>query len=92
MTRREAAIRDFYDIFHADQRNDIDLADQQFLRLVKKKLDVPGTDQVDMSEPRIASLRDQLEAELKPVLRQVDFKKFNLEKAIQLVQDLAASI
>jgi predicted nucleotidyltransferase component of viral defense system len=92
LTRREPAIRDFYDIFHADQRNEIDLADQQFLRMVKNKLTVPGTDQVDVSKPRIAILRDQLEAELKPVLRQVDYEKFDLEQAIQLVRVLAAAI
>ena len=92
LTRREPAIRDFYDIFSADQRNEIDLTDHQFLRMVQQKLSVPGTDPVDISEPRIAILRDQLETELKPVLRQAEYEKFDLEKAIQLARDLAADV
>jgi hypothetical protein len=39
------------------------------LGLVRQKLEVPGNDLVDVSPDRFATLRPQLESQLKPVLR-----------------------
>ena len=64
MTRRDVAIRDFYDIDYALRRLDIHLSDSELVRLVSQKLAVPGNDPVDVSEGRLEALRRQLETRL----------------------------
>jgi predicted nucleotidyltransferase component of viral defense system len=85
MTRRDVAIRDFYDIDYALRRLDIHLTDTELVRLVRLKLVVPGNDSVDLSEGRLGTLRGQLETRLKPVLREKDYSDFDLERAIEAV-------
>jgi len=85
MTRRDVAIRDFYDIDYALRRLDIHLTDTELVRLVRLKLVVPGNDSVDLSEGRLGALRGQLETRLKPVLREKDYSDFDLERAIEAV-------
>jgi hypothetical protein len=59
---------------------------------VRQKLAVPGNDPVDVSPGRLASLRLQLEAELRPVLRDPDFAKFDLDRAFTSVAKVAAAL
>lgn len=42
--------------------------------------------------PPIPNLRSQLEAELRPVLREQDFAQFDLERAVQMVRTIAERI
>lgn len=92
LSRREVAIRDFYDIDHGVRKLGIRPADADLIGLVKKKLSIPGNDQVNVSEPRLASLRRQLEPQLKPVLRAADFAQFDLDRAFKTVAEMAARV
>jgi hypothetical protein len=89
MTRRDVAIRDFYDIDYASRRLGIRVNDAKLVRLVEQKLVVPGNYPVDVSEQRLKALRQQLETQLRPVLREKDFSEFDLERAIQIVTGMA---
>ncbi len=92
LSRREVAIRDFYDIDYAARRLGFDPLDAELIELVKKKLAVPGNEPVDVSATRQAALRVQLEARLKPVLRATDFTAFDLERAFAIVARVAGRI
>jgi predicted nucleotidyltransferase component of viral defense system len=92
MSRREAAVRDFYDVDHAVRRLGLRVDDPELLALVRAKLAVPGNDPVDVSPARIAALRPQVEAQLKPVLRDRDFTEFDLDRAFRTVAEVAAAL
>ncbi|MBA3355595.1 MAG: hypothetical protein H0U18_06580 [Pyrinomonadaceae bacterium] len=63
----------------------------KLVQLVRQKLAVPGNDAVDVSNQRLAALRQQVEPQLKPVLRASDFQEFDLEVAFQIVAEMAKS-
>lgn len=92
MTRREPAIRDYFDIDYAVGKGEIDPKDASWLKMVREKLHVPGNDAVDVSERRLYALRDQLEPLLKPVLRIKEFQEFDLTRAFTIVADVAARV
>jgi predicted nucleotidyltransferase component of viral defense system len=88
LTRREPAIRDFFDIDHAVQRVLFDHRDRAVLDLVAAKLSVAGNSPVDLSEAKVAKLRSQVEAHLRPVIRMTDYKAFDLQRVIVMLQEL----
>lgn len=45
-----------------------------------------------MERPRIAALRPQVEAQLKPVLRDRDFTEFDLDHAFRTAAGVAAAL
>lgn len=92
LSRREVAIRDFYDVDHAVQRLGLRTEDSALLALVRRKLAVPGNDPVDVSSSRLDALRLQLAPRLKPVLRERDFAEFDLERAFSRVAEVAAAV
>jgi predicted nucleotidyltransferase component of viral defense system len=92
LSRREAAIRDFYDIDYAVRKRGFLPLETAMTELVRQKLSVPGNDPVDISPERMATLRQQLDTELKTVLREKDFREFDLERAFRIVKDVAAII
>ena len=92
LSRRDVAIRDFFDIDYAVRRLDLRPHDATLVELVRRKLAVPGNVPVDVSEHRLAALRQQLEPQLKPVLRASDFAEFDLERAFGTVADMAAKM
>ncbi len=92
LTRREVAIRDFYDIDYAIKRLGIQLTDSELVGLARAKLAAPGNEAVDVTKIRMDALRHQLDAQLKPVLRDVDFAEFNLNRAIEAVIRLARGL
>jgi predicted nucleotidyltransferase component of viral defense system len=81
ISRKDAAIRDLFDLDHAIRHKKIDLQDAELLEFVRVKLQVPGTNAVDVSQPRIDAMRRQLTTELQPVLRPADFAVFNFDQA-----------
>ena len=89
MTRREVAIRDFYDIDYGVTNLGLQPTDGEMAKLVRKKIAVPGNDSIDVSDPRISALRGQLAARLRPVLRDRDFRQFDLDRAIGTVLQMA---
>jgi hypothetical protein len=50
LARKEPAIRDFFDVFHAVRKRGLNTQDPDFLSLVKAKIDVPGNDLIELSE------------------------------------------
>jgi predicted nucleotidyltransferase component of viral defense system len=92
LSRLEPAIRDFYDLQYALREVGLDIRDGDFLRMVKAKLDVPGTPSINLSEARRHELEGQTEGQLRPVLRPVDFARFNLDEAFDLVGNIAEKV
>jgi len=92
VSRREVAIRDFYDVDHAVRQLGLRLQDPALIGLVGKKLAVPGNEPVNVSAARLAALKQQLESELKPVLRDRDLAGFDLERAFASVAELGRHI
>lgn len=92
LTRREAAIRDFYDIDHAVSRLGLDVRHAGVVGLLRRKLTVPGNAPTNISRSRLESLRAQLESRLRPVLRERDFVEFDLDRAFAIVTEVAAAV
>jgi len=92
MTRKEPAIRDFFDLFHAVREGGLDTRASDFLSMVKAKLEVSGNNPVDVSQARKHELDRQLEGQLKPVLRPADFGGFKLDEAFELVRSMADAL
>jgi len=92
LNRREAAIRDFYDIDHAVRRLGLRPQGPALIGLVRKKLAVARNEPVDVTAARLAALRQQLESQLKAVLRARDFAEFDLERAFATVAGVAAAL
>ena len=92
LTRRDAAIRDFYDIDHATRNLGVNPLQPDFLGLIRAKVAVPDNGPVDVSDSRLLALRQQLDAQLKPVLRHQDFSRFELDRVFDVVRAVARFI
>jgi predicted nucleotidyltransferase component of viral defense system len=92
MTRREPAVRDFFDLFRSVREGVLDPNDSDFINMVKSKLEVPGNDAVEISKARKHELARQVEGQLRPVLRPADFMEFNFEEAFELACTMAAAL
>lgn len=92
LTRQEAAIRDFYDLDYAARKHEVRTDDAELIVLVKQKLSVPGNNPVNIRPNRLAGLRGQLDTRLKPVLRERDFVEFDLDRAYEMVVQVAKSV
>lgn len=82
LTRRDPAIRDFFDLDDAAHRRGLDLGSSEILTLLRDKLAIPGNGPVDLSAERVAALRVQTTTQLAPVLRPQDFEQFDLDRAL----------
>jgi hypothetical protein len=92
LSRREAAIRDFFDIDYAVRNRGLRPDDAEFIGHVRQKLAIPGNDPMDVGEARLNALRRQVEPQLRPVLRDRDFAEFNLDRAFQMAVRMAKAI
>jgi hypothetical protein len=92
MTRREPAIRDFYDLDHAARVGRLDVRDPTLLALVRRKIAAPGNGPVDLSSERLAVLRKQVGPVLSPVLRRDDFEAFDIARAFALAQEFSIAL
>ena len=92
LSRKEPAIRDFFDLFYAVRNMKMDFDDHDFLIMVKKKMEVPGNTLVDISLEYKRELDRQLESQLRPVLRSADFDSFNLGEPLELIGRLAEAV
>ncbi len=81
LTRREVAVRDFFDIDYALRKLNLRPQEPEFVQLVRQKVEVPGNQLFAIEGARLARLEDQVESRLKPVLRQRDFEMFDLAAA-----------
>jgi len=85
LSRKDVAIRDFYDLDYAAMHLGTDLGSDHMVNLVRQKLAVPGNLPVDVSKERFAALTRQLDARLRTVLRDKEFREFDMDRAIRLV-------
>ena len=92
LTRNPPAIRDIFDIDDAVRKKRLDFSDPGFLKLVQQKLAVPRNASIDASHARRQLLEDQLETELKPVLRSSDYAAFDIKRAFAEVETIAAML
>ena len=92
LSRRDVAIRDFFDIDHVVQNAKLNLLDPALLDLLRLKLAVQGTEPVDVSPDRLTELRRQLDAQLRPVLRTQEFGSFDLDRAFGAVARVARAL
>jgi predicted nucleotidyltransferase component of viral defense system len=92
LSRREPAIRDFFDIDYAVRKGGLRIDDANFIDGVGQKLAIPGNDPVDVSKTRFDALRRQVEAELRPVLREPEFSEFDLARAFKIVVEMAKAV
>jgi predicted nucleotidyltransferase component of viral defense system len=92
LTRRDVAIRDFYDIDHAVRNSGLNPLQPELLELIAGKLDVPGNGAIDVSDTRLQALHLQLDTQLKPVLRSQDFSRFALDRTFDVVRAVAGEL
>lgn len=92
LSRRDVAIRDFYDLDYAMQHLSLNLGSPSFVDMVRHKLAIPENPPVDVGDERIAALRRQFVAKLKTVLQEKDFRNFDLDRAISLVVNMATRL
>lgn len=92
LTRREPAIRDFFDIDFAVLKGGLEIEEIKLIELVKYKINIPGNDKIDVSDERLKALEQQIDTQLKPVLRAADFAKFNLKRAFEFVVEMQSKI
>ena len=92
LSRREPAIRDFFDIDYAVRRGGLRPDEADFIDQVGQKLAIPGNDPVDITERRLDALRRQVEPELRPVLRDRDFAEFDLNRAFEIGARMARAV
>lgn len=92
LTRREVAIRDFFDLDHAIRNNGFDMRQPAVLELARRKLAVPGTGPIDLSLERLAELRGQVEQALRPVLREQDIAAFDLDRPVSALRELVRTL
>ncbi len=92
LSRQDVAIRDYYDLDYAAKHLDLALHSGLMADLVRQKIAVPGNLPIDVGDRRLADLKRQLGARLRTVLREKDFRAFDLEQAIQLVVNIAENV
>ena len=92
LTRREPAIRDFFDLDYASANLALDLGNANLITLARRKLTVPGNDSVNVADSRLKDLQGQVESQLRPVLRESEFVAFDLQRIWNEVVTLARSI
>lgn len=92
LSRRDVAVRDFYDIDYAVRKGGLRPKSAELIGQVRQKLAVPGNDPVNVSDERLAALRMQIEHQLRPVLREKDFAEFDLDRAFEIVAEVAKAV
>lgn len=92
MTRRDPAIRDYYDIDYAVRSGKLDPSEESLLELLRRKLAVPGNEPINVSSARFSALQRQIESQLRPVLRAGDTEEFDLRRVFEIVTTIAARL
>lgn len=90
LTRKEPAIRDFFDIDHAVQKRLLFHQEAATISLISQKLSATE-DHPDISDARFAIVQTQLETQLKSVVRIEDFQKFDLQRVATILREVVES-
>jgi len=91
LSRREPAIRDFYDMDHVIQKRGFDPQEEEIIGLLRRKL-AAVPEPVDVSPAKLAALEIQVEARLKAVVRTADLESFDLARVFQTAVRLATAL
>lgn len=89
LTRAKPAIRDIFDLDYALRKQVVDFTDQELQDLARIKLSKAEALEIDLSETKKQILKSQLEAQLRPVLREEDYQQFDFEKAWDDLEKIA---
>lgn len=92
LSRRDVAIRDFFDLDHAMHKLNLVPSDGDLVAMVKQKLSIPKNEPVNVDVERLAQLRGQVDGRLRSVLRAKDFAAFNLDRAFGIVASMADAV
>lgn len=92
LTRLEPAIRDFFDLQYALDHLKLRLDEPDFPDLLRKKLAIPGTGPVQLTQERRNALEQQCHTELAAVLRVKDIERFDLERVWLVLNALAEKL
>jgi len=88
LTRREPAIRDYYDIDYGHRKSLFKVDDPVLLGFVQSKLKI-ADEIAKLNDDFLETLRRQIAPHLVPVLREQDLSDFDLDRAWRLVQHVA---
>lgn len=91
-TRKEIAIRDFFDYWHAQNSEHHAFDESDLLRIAIKKVQQSTTPYVSLTAERLRELNTQLTTDLRPVLTESAFQQFPLKDAISLAQRLEVEL
>ncbi|MBI3534674.1 MAG: nucleotidyl transferase AbiEii/AbiGii toxin family protein [Deltaproteobacteria bacterium] len=80
LSREKAAIRDVYDLWYATEKKVIDFEDSELIDLVIKKMSAPEPLLIKLDLSRKNAFKAQVDTQLKPVLRDVDFDMFDFDQ------------
>lgn len=89
LTRKKVTIRDFYDLDYAMQNKLIDISENDFIDLIKRKL-LPGATIIKFDNELLNLLRSKVATELMPTLANQNIK-FDLDNIIVLLQEFTTS-
>lgn len=89
-TRKEVAIRDFFDFWHAKRSTKVTSDESVIIRMAAKKVSVSPYPFVALSSERLAQLEKQLITDLKPVLTEESLRQFSLPEAVAEAKSLEA--
>ncbi|MFA5168408.1 MAG: nucleotidyl transferase AbiEii/AbiGii toxin family protein [Candidatus Omnitrophota bacterium] len=92
LTRLEPAIRDFFDFQYALDHLDLRPEKPDFLDLLRKKIAVPGTGPIQLTQERRKALEQQRRTELAAVLRAQDLEKFDLGRVWTVLNTLVEKL
>jgi predicted nucleotidyltransferase component of viral defense system len=92
LTRREAAIRDFFDLDYAREQTGVDMQGSEFCSIVRRKISVPGTEPVQLTPERRKVLDTQINTKLQPVIRTADRQRFDLNRIWQALLELEKNL
>jgi predicted nucleotidyltransferase component of viral defense system len=92
LTRLEPAIRDFFDLQYALDHLNLRLDKPDFQNLLRKKIAIPGTGPIQLTQERRKALERQHQTELAAVLRSNDIEKFDLGRIWAVLRTLAEKL
>ena len=92
LSRREPAIRDFFDLHYAQSTLDFDFFVDDFIHMVRQKLSVPGNDPIDVSQARKRQLVHQAKTHLQSALRPSDYSSFDIERSFLIVSAVSEQL
>lgn len=92
LARKSVAIRDIYDVWHAVEKGILNPEDGSLTKLAAQKMTVPEPLKILLDAQRKDEFKAQIETHLKPVLRDVDFKRFNFDDGWAHVSKVAEKV